>query len=235
MLIGYTRVSPEHQDRERESCALQEQRIRSYCDAHGYELGEVIRDEDVSGKSLERPGWRRVAELLESGQAAGVVVYKLDRLTRSLRDLLDLMDGLFRRHELHAVADRLDTTTATGRLIIHILGSISQWERETIGERTRAALQYKKSRGAILGGAPYGWRKVTGADGKLTALEPVPEEQEVVRQIRDQASTGIWTQDELAQRLNAAGYRTRPLKKGAAPGRWSRRGVQCVLAQAELP
>lgn len=226
-LVGYVRHSPEHKGRaDRVTCEVQADRIRSWCAALDLKLGEIIEDRDESGKDQNRPGWARVLQLLDEGDASGVVVYKLDRMTRSLRDLLDLMAGPFARRELHSVSERIDTTTATGRMIVHLLGMLAQWERETIGERTSGVLRHKIKQGLYIGGVPYGWRRVTGPDGKLTALERVEIEQEAIREAISMDRSGV-RQDRIAEELTRKGY---PSRSGRP---WSRRGVQCILSQPE--
>ena len=98
---------------------------------------EVIQDQGASAKSLHRPGLARLLALVKAGAVQVVVVSKLDRLTRSVGDLDKLMK-LFERKGVALVSlqESLDATTATGRLMMNLLASVSQWEREVIGERT---------------------------------------------------------------------------------------------------
>lgn len=228
-LIGYVRVSTEDQAREGVSLAAQEDRVRAYCAAHGLELGDVLVEEGVSGTvpPMERPSLRLALESLAAGHASGLVVLRLDRLTRSIRDLLDLVDVCRKqRWALHSVTDRLDTDTPMGMFVLTILGAVGQLERDMISVRTKETLAHKRKQGAILGNAPYGWRKVVGADGKLTALEKDEKEQATVFSIRQMVKSGL-TQGKIAARLNAAGIPSRT-------GKWSRRGIQCVLNQPEV-
>jgi DNA invertase Pin-like site-specific DNA recombinase len=103
-----------------------------------------------SAKSLSRPGLQRLLSLVEAGHLDVVIIYKLDRLTRSVADLDKLMK-LFERKGVALVSlqESLDATTATGRLMMNLLASISQWEREVIGERTRDAMQHLKAQGQV--------------------------------------------------------------------------------------
>ena len=94
-LIGYTRVSSEEQVREGVSLSAQRERIESYVRLYGGELIDVVVDAGVSAKTLRRPGLERVLQQLDEGDADGVVVAKLDRLTRSVRDLGDLVEKYF--------------------------------------------------------------------------------------------------------------------------------------------
>jgi DNA invertase Pin-like site-specific DNA recombinase len=120
--------------------------------------------------------------MLKAGQADALLVVKLDRLTRSVRDLADLVDGYFaKRAALLSVSEQIDTRSAAGRLVLNVLSSVGQWEREAIGERTAAAMQHKQSKGEFIGGAaPYGY--ALADDG--VALVPVPAEQDVIAAAR---------------------------------------------------
>src|SRR6202035_829475 len=106
---------------------------------------------------------------------------KLDRLTRSVADLAELLKRFERRGvSLVSVADSLDTRSAAGRLVLNIIVSVSQWEREAIGERARDAMHHKRANGERVGTVPFGYR--VGADG--VRLEAEPAEQAVTGRIR---------------------------------------------------
>ena len=131
----------------------------------------MIIDAGVSAKTLERPGLQRALRILRKNQATALLVVKLNRLTRSVKDLGTLVEEYFSsdRITLLSVADAIDTRTAAGRLVLNVLGSVAQWERETIGERTAEALAHKREQGPRTSlHAPYGFR--IAADGK-TLLE----------------------------------------------------------------
>ena len=125
----------------------------------GAELADVIVDAGESAKSLDRPGMARLLALVDSKAVDVVIIAKLDRLTRSVADLAELLKRLERRGvSLVSVADSLDTRTAAGRLVLNIMTSVSQWEREAIGERTRDAMGHKKANGERVGTIPFGFR-----------------------------------------------------------------------------
>ena len=163
--VGYVRVSTEEQAREGLSLDAQEEKIRAYCTAKGWRLVRIYRDEGFSGKDLNRPGLQSLIQDLKNDGFEAVVVAKLDRLTRSVRDLGYLIDDLFDGVALASVEESLDTTTAGGRFVLHILGAVAQWERETIAERTRNTLRFKRERGEWVGRVPYGFK--IGPDGRL--------------------------------------------------------------------
>ena len=157
--MGYTRVSTEEQAASGLSLAYQKERIIAQCQASDLDLDEVVEDAGKSGRDLKRPGLQRILDMVNLGLIDGVVILKLDRLTRSVKDLGYLLDTFAKKGiALKSVQDSLDTTTASGKLIVHFMGAIAQWEREVIGERTAAALGVKRSRGEKTGGTvPYGY------------------------------------------------------------------------------
>ena len=112
----------------------------------------MIVDGGESAKDLKRPGMDRLLVLVDERKEDTVIIAKLDRLTRSVKDLAELLERFQRRGvSLVSVAESLDTGSAAGKLVINIMTAVSQWEREAIGERTRDAMQHKKSRGRCVG------------------------------------------------------------------------------------
>jgi DNA invertase Pin-like site-specific DNA recombinase len=103
---------------------------------------------------------QRVLAMVERRQADGVVAAKLDRLTRSTRDLADIVERCERRRvALASVSESLDTSTACGRLVVSMLGVVAQWERESAAERTADALDAKRRQGRRFSGkSPFGYR-----------------------------------------------------------------------------
>lgn len=104
---------------------------------HGSDLIETIVDGGESAKSLNRPGMQKLLDMINRGMIDTVIIYKLDRLTRSVKDLGELLELFERKNvSLVSVEESLVTSSAAGRLVINIMISVSQWEREVIGERT---------------------------------------------------------------------------------------------------
>ncbi len=136
LAIGYARVSTDRQADHGGSLETQATRIRAMATVQGAELLDLIVDGGESAKTMNRPGFQRLLAVVKQGEVEAVIVAKLDRLTRSVRDLCALLD-LFdkRRVALISVAESLDTSTAAGRLVITIMGAISRWEPKAIGER----------------------------------------------------------------------------------------------------
>lgn len=158
--IGYIRVSTRDQADNGASLESQRTKIEAYATMHDLDLVEVVEDAGFSAKSLARPGMDKLQQLIRGRKINVVIVAKLDRITRSVRDLGELVD-LFQRSgvEFASVADHIDTSTASGRLVLNVMGSVSQWEREAIGERTSEALAVMRSKGKrISRHAPFGYR-----------------------------------------------------------------------------
>ncbi len=177
-VIGYVRVSTEEQANSGLSLSHQRTRIESFAHASDFELLEVIEEPGRSAKNLKRPGLQRALGILEGGGADALLVLSLDRLTRSVKDLGHLVEFFDRtKTALVSVQDSINTMTAAGRLVLNVLGSIAQWEREAIAERTSAAMAVKIRRGEKTGGTvPYGFE--ADEEGKLF---PNTEEQEGLR------------------------------------------------------
>jgi site-specific DNA recombinase len=202
--LGYARVSTDRQAERGISLEAQEAKIRAMATVQGADL-EVVVDGGESAKSLNRPGLQRIMTLVNSGKVQAVIVAKLDRLTRSVKDLCGLLE-LFEKRKvaLISVAEALDTGSAAGRLVITIMGAVSQWEREAIGERTRDALRHKRSNGERVGNIAFGYRLSTDE----RHLEPDGDEQATLAAIRDLRTAGHSLR-QIAATLNNHGHRTR--------------------------
>ncbi len=204
-VFGYVRVSTDKQADQGVSLEAQTEKIRAMAVVHGVDLLEVIVDAGESAKSLSRPGMGRLLSLVDSGKAQTVIVAKLDRLTRSVKDLAELLERFNRRGvSLVSVAESLDTGSAAGRLVLNLMTAVSQWEREAIGERTRDALNHKKANGERVGTMPFGYR--LSPDG--IHLDREPAEQAVLTQIRTLRASGS-TYRQIAAELNQQGLKTR--------------------------
>lgn len=152
-VVGYTRVSTEEQASSGAGLQAQEAVITASATRSGHELVGLFTDEGVSGKALRgRPGLTQALEHVETGQADGLIVAKLDRLSRSMLDFAALMERS-QRHGWALIALDLgvDTSTPAGELVAHVMASVAQWERRAIGARTREALAAKKAQGVQLG------------------------------------------------------------------------------------
>ena len=219
--IGYARVSTDKQADRGVSLEAQQEKIRAMVVVHGAELSDIIVEAGESAKSLNRPGMQRLLALVDAGEVHAVIVAKLDRLTRSVKDLCELLEKFERRGvALISVAESLDTGSAAGRLVLNIMTAVSQWEREAIGERTRDALSHKRSNGERVGNIQFGYRLC--ADGKH--IEPDPAEQAVLDDIRQLRRSGQ-TMRGIAAALNQRALRTR---RGSA---WRLEHVARIIKQ----
>jgi len=203
--LAYIRVSTDKQADLGVSLEAQGEKVRAMAVVQGVELCEVIIDAGESAKSLNRPGMTRLLELVESHAVEVVIIAKLDRLTRSVADLAELLKRFERRGvSLVSVVDSLDTRSAAGRLVLNIMVSVSQWEREAIGERTRDAMGYKRIAGERVGTLPFGYR--LAGDG--VHLEHNAVEQATLGRVRELRAAGLSLR-EIASTLNVEGLRTR--------------------------
>lgn len=215
--IGYARVSTDKQAEQGVSLDAQAEKIRAMAVVQGADLIDIIVDAGESAKTLERPGMAGLRALVESGAVQAVIIAKLDRLTRSVKDLAELLERFQKRGvALVSVAESLDTGSAAGRLVLNIMTAVSQWEREAIGERTQTALRFKKAQRKVFNHVPYGFTR----DGD--ALVPLETEQAVVARIRLLRGNG-WALRRIAEALNADAT---PTKQG---GRWFAQTIKDVL------
>jgi len=229
LVIGYARVSTTKQEISTEA---QQERIEGNAKSKGQRIDRMIVDRE-SGKDMNRDGLKELWTLVESGKVSTVVIWKLDRLTRSLSDLCDLIK-LFKRKntELVSLNESLDTSTANGRLMINLIGSISEWERETISERTSAALQHKKSKNERVGSLPYGFtggknvRDEAGRTIMAAILKPDPTEQIQLEHMK-RLRAADHSYEQIAAWLTENGYKTR---RGSA---WRHQYVRNILLANE--
>jgi DNA invertase Pin-like site-specific DNA recombinase len=140
MKIGYVRVS-----RDKQTTALQE-------DAMDKEQCARVFTDKMSGKRFDRPEFLKMLDVARSGDV--IVVWRLDRLGRSLKQLIETVTMLGEQGiELRSLKENIDTTTSTGKLMFHIIGAMAEFERDIISERTLAGLEAARARGR-LGGRP---------------------------------------------------------------------------------
>lgn len=201
--LGYVRVSTEKQADAGVSLEAQAAKLEAYAALYDLELVAIVIDAGASAKTLDRPGLAEARALLAAGAADALIVAKLDRLTRSVRDLGELIEGDFARAALLSVGEQIDTRSAAGRLVLNILGSVSQWEREAIGERTSAAMKHMVASGGYVGGEPpYGYR--VGEGGKLEAVDAEQATLALARELRASGLSLRAVARALAERGRAA-------------------------------
>ena len=201
--IGYCRISK--QEAHSVSLDLQASKIRAYADLHDLALLGIEEDAGISGRSVSRrPAIQNVLEMVKAGTVQHVIIYKIDRLARNCREALEIADLLQQRNvSLHSLCEKLDTGSASGRLFYTVISAMAAWERETIAERTKAALDRKREKGERIGGRPrYGWRIINGE------LIPQAEEQESIFRMQELQTKGYSTR-EIVRQLVLDGIKTR--------------------------
>jgi DNA invertase Pin-like site-specific DNA recombinase len=206
-VIGHCRVSTDEQATNGQSLDAQRAKLEGYAKLHDLELVAVIVDAGASAKSLNRPGLQEALAKLRKGEAAGLLIAKLDRLSRSVKDRNTLIDGWFGEkagRQLFSVGDSIDTRTAAGRLVLNVLMSVAQWEREAIGERTKEVMRHKIGKGERCGKVRFGYN--LGPDGKTLVSNAV--EQEAIRLMTELRKAGK-SYPAVAAELNARGVQTK--------------------------
>jgi len=226
--VGYVRVSTDIQVQEGVSLDAQKLRIQAHCTAMDIKLVDILVDAGQSAKSLERPGIQAALKMLKQGKADVLIVMKLDRLTRSVKDLGFLCETYFcegRPWSLLSVSDSIDTRSASGKLTLNVLTSVAQWEREAIGDRVREVMQHMKAQGVYLGAAPYGWKYIDEPDehGRRKLVQN-PEEQSGIKRICELYETDMYVW-QICEQLDAERIRAR------GP-HWHRATVYRVLQRA---
>ena len=208
-VIAYARVSTAEQANSGLGLEAQLAAIQAHATAHGLTVTHVYTDEGLSAKTLDRPQLTAALAALRNGETSGIIVSKVDRLSRSLTDLLGIVDNATREGwRLVALDMGLDTATPAGRFTLSLLGAVGELERNLISERTKAALAAKKARGARLG-------------------RPVEFPADVRARILNERNAGR-TLGAIAEGLTADGV---PTPRG---GKWSRGGLSSLLASIDL-
>ena len=203
-VIAYVRVSTGKQAEEGMSLEAQQAKLEHLAASKDIHIAEMIVDAE-SAKNLDREGMARLLEMVKAGRVKTVLIAKLDRLTRSIRDFCELMN-LFNKHDVTVIsnAETLDTGSAAGRMLINVLVVFSEFERESTGERTREVLRHLKAQGRRTGTVKYGYS--AGPDKMLVECA---EEQAILGVIRRYRENDGMSLREIASELNAQGMRTR--------------------------
>lgn len=226
------RVSSEEQ-RERETIEIQDGFLKEYCRLYGLEVADAYKDDGVSGTIPlhERPEGRRLLEDARAGKFETLLVYKLDRLGRSLLVIVDAHDRLAAAGvALRSATEPIDTSTPSGRLIFQMLASFAEYERGSIVERTRAGLHRAYRNGKHTGRVPYGYSLDEDSRLEVEAVEAV-----VVREIITNVAGGSTLYAE-AKRLNDLGIPSPGRRYGIGlrkPGKsWSVNTISNIIHQS---
>lgn len=168
-VIGYCRVSTEDQVRHGVSLDAQKAKIAAWAEANDAELLAVHVDEGISGhRTANRPGLQ--AALVDAcREKAALVVLSLSRLARNTKEALELSERLDKcGADLVSLTEKIDTTSAAGKMVFRLLSVLAEFERDLVAERTKSAMAYARSQGRCVGNVPYGYDEV---DGRLIENE----------------------------------------------------------------
>lgn len=202
----YVRVSTTEAAREGYSIGEQEKRLRSYCDAKGWNVHRVYIDGGFSGKDMDRPALQDMLKDLDEGRFDVVLVYKLDRLSRSQRDTMELIEDVFLPHGIDFVSmtEDLNTSTPVGMAMIGLLAVFAQMERSVIAERMAVGREARARDGYYHGNAcsPVGY------DYKDGLLEVIPYEAMMVKEAFEMTSERM-SIHAICKEFGRRGYRHR--------------------------
>lgn len=216
--IGYVRVSTERQAKEGVSLEAQSAKIKAWAEFNGYTNTTIFVDAGISGKRADnRPGLQQALSTIRKGDA--LVVYSLSRLARSTKDALSISEQLQNKHaDLVSLSEKIDTTSAAGKMVFRVLAAFAEFERDLTSERTKASLQHKRSQGFKTGGdIPYGFDSI---DGKLS---PNPNEQSTITHIKQYRSDRLSLR-AIASKLSEQGILTRNRSN-----KWSAQTISDIL------
>lgn len=207
MKVGiYIRVSTDEQAKEGYSIEAQRRLLNAWAVLKGADSVHEYIDDGYSAKNLRRPAVQQLMDACRRRQIDTVIVWKLDRLTRDLRDLLMLIEDVFRANGVEFISstETIDTSSPSGRLMLNVLGAFAQNERESNALRVKMVMTEKSKLGKHLGGRPpYGY-KVT-PDGYY---EIVPDEAEAVRMMFAMKAAGS-SYSDIVDALNRSGHKSR--------------------------
>jgi site-specific DNA recombinase len=215
----YVRVSTDEQAKEGFSIPAQRERLRAFCESQGWEIVQEYIEEGWSAKDLDRPQMQRLLKDIKKGNIDIVLVYRLDRLTRSVLDLYLLLQT-FEKYNVafRSATEVYDTSTAMGRLFITLVAALAQWERENLAERVKFGIEQMIDEGKKPGGhSPYGYK--FDKDFNCTIIE---DEANVVRMIYRMYCDGYGYRS-IADRLNELGIKPRIAKE------WNHNSVRDIL------
>jgi site-specific DNA recombinase len=217
-VAAYVRVSTDEQAQEGYSIPAQRNRLEAYAISQGWEIVQWYVDEGESAKDLNRTDLKRMLKAVEQGLFDCVLVYRLDRLTRSVLDLYKLLNT-FEKYDVKfkSATEVYDTTTAIGRLFITLVAALAQWERENLGERVRMGMQQKAKEGKWTVSVPP-----LGYDSNDSVLTINHQEAVIVKEIYSLylSGMGMW---KITRNLNERGLYPRSGKA------WGQNPIQYIL------
>ncbi len=213
-IATYTRIST---DEATQPYSLEAQAVRLDSNAKSQEDWQIVRrfTDQASGAILERPGLERALSEAEAGRFDLLLVYRVDRFSRSVRGLAQILERLDEANVLfRSATEPFDTSSSSGRMMVQLLGVFAEFERATIVERTIAGMERKAARGEWTGGSvPYGYT----LDAERHFLLPDPAEAAIVPQIFHRYAERLEGSSALAKWLTERGCRTRQGKPFNVP------------------
>jgi site-specific DNA recombinase len=159
MTVGiYIRVSTQEQAKEGYSIAAQRERLTAFCTALGWNDYKFYVDEGVTAKDTNRPHLQLLLDHIKAGSISTILVYRLDRFTRRVKDLHKMLEFL-EEHKcaFKSATEPYDTSTAMGKLFITIVAALAEWETDNLSERVKMALEEKTAGGERVGNVPFGF------------------------------------------------------------------------------
>ena len=202
----YVRVSTPGQAVNGESLAMQKERLTAYVKAQGWELYKVYEDKGYSGKNTERPAFQQMMQDVEMGLFDVLVVYKIDRLSRSILDFHSTIEKL-KKHDISfvSITQQFDTTTSTGRLMLAILVDFANFEREMDADRSIDAFRQRRAKGLTSGAIPYGYKRIEG-----NKVIIVKDEAEMVKRLFNLALQN-YSMNEISRMTGFTKYHVRSI------------------------
>lgn len=220
-VYGYSRVSLDRQV-DGVSLSAQSARIEAWAKANGLEVAEVFTDAGISGKRADnRPALQQA--LTAVSKAKGIlVVYSLSRLARSTKDCISISEGLDKAGaDLVSLSEKLDTSTASGKMVFRMMAVLAEFERDQLAERVTGALRHLQAQGKRTGRVPFGWDCGDGVN-----LTPNAAEQAVIAQMVEMDAT--MSLREIAKALTLRGIKA----KGGAD--FHPESVRLIIKRATL-
>ncbi|MCF6139086.1 recombinase family protein [Pseudalkalibacillus berkeleyi] len=200
----YCRVSTEEQASEGYSISAQLQTLRQYSSLYGWQIAEEYVDKGISGKDIKgRPAMQRLISDVDKDKFQAVLVWKISRLSRNMLDTLVLLDK-FEEYDVKFISysENFDTSNPIGKLVVQLMASIAEMERNTLSENVKLGMTQRAKEGSWNGGVVFGY------DSIKKELVINPKEAEVVRMIFNLYAEGKGLK-AIANHLNKAGYRTK--------------------------
>ncbi|HEY3318932.1 MAG TPA: recombinase family protein [Planctomycetota bacterium] len=221
--IAYIRVSTNEQASSGVSLPAQRAKIAAWAKTNGMPLASVHVDAGLSGAKAENRPALQAAIAAACKQKAALVVYSLSRLARSTRDAIAISDKLEKAGaDLVSLTEKIDTTSAAGRLFFSVIAAFAQFERDVISERTRFGMEHLRAQGMrVSRHVPFGFDLA----GDFATLLPNAHEQHVIRQMKKWRGNGLSLR-AIADRLHKRGHKP---KRGAT---WLPGTIRGILKRA---